>query len=166
MVKKLLTTLLLSLNILCYSQEFEVVDVVVWEAEARSGGKFIGVSPDQFEAQYAIEELRFIKEGTKYHINHSEINVRPVLISKSKSIKEDFISESASLELKYISEIELIALEYMADNDIETAISFYTNVVREKNKDLAKKHLKNLERNYAKYLFEHETPAAIVTSSE
>ena len=148
------------------STDLELVDVVIWEAEAKSGGKFIGVSPDEFEAQIAIDELRFIKEGTKYHILGHEINIMPVLISKNISVKDDFISEDDYLEFKYISEIELIALEYMEANDIETAISFYKSVSREKNSSIVKKRLKVLQANYSKYLFEYEPAAALVTYSE
>lgn len=176
MPTKLLTTLFLIIGLVGFGQDFEVqstelqdfelVDVVVWEAEARSGGKFIGVSPDEFEAQIAIDELRFIKEGTKYHILGHEINVMPVLIAKNISVKDDFISEDDYLEFKYISEIELIALEYMEANDIETAVSFYKSVCREKNSDIVKQRLRTLQSNYSKYLFEYEPAATLVTLSE
>lgn len=171
MPTKLLTTLFLILGLLGFSQnselqDFELVDVVVWEAEARSGGKFIGIAPDEFEAQNAIDELRFIKEGTKYHVLGHDINVMPILIAKNVSVKDDFISEDDYLEFKYISEIELIALEYMEANDIETAVSFYKSVCREKNSDIVKQRLKVLQKNYSKYLFEHEPSAALVTYSE
>lgn len=171
MISKLLFYVLLVIGLFGYSQNnnsesVELVDVIIWEAEAKSGGKFIGVSPDEFEAQTAIDELTFIKEGTKYHIMSHEINMMPVLINKNTSVKDDFISEDDYLEFKYISEIELIALEYMEANDIETAISFYTNVCREKNPAIVTKHLKELQTNYSKYLFEYEPAAALVTYSE
>ena len=94
MPTKLLITLFLFTGLFGFSQDskqadlqdFELVDVVIWEAEAKSGGKFIGVSPDEFEAQIAIDELRFIKEGTKYHIQGHDINVMPVLLSKTVSV--------------------------------------------------------------------------------
>lgn len=176
MVTKLLTRIFLIIGLIGYSQEIEkqdlelqnleLVDVVIWEAEAKSGGKFIGVSPDEFEAQIAIDELSFIKEGTKYHIMGHDINVMPVLLNKNISVKDDFISEDDYLEFKYISEIELIALEYMEANDIKTAISFYKNVCREKNPEIVKRHLKTLQANYSKYLFEYEPASELVTYSE
>ena len=171
MIPNLLFYVLLVVGLFGYSQNdnsesVELVDVIIWEAEAKSGGKFIGVSPDEFEAQTAIDELTFIKEGTKYNIMSHEINVMPVLINKNISVKDDFISEDDYLEFKYISEIELIALEYMEANDIQTAISFYTNVCREKNPAIVTKHLKKLQANYSKYLFEYEPAATLVTYSE
>lgn len=171
MISKLLFSILLVIGLFGYSQNnnsesVELVDVIIWEAEAKSGGKFIGVSPDEFEAQIAIDELRFIKEGTKYQIVGHEINVMPILIAKNISVKDDFISEDDYLEFKYISEIELIALEYMEGNDIDTAISFYTNVCREKNPAIVTKHLRKLQKNYSKYLFEYQPASDLVTYSE
>lgn len=176
MATKLLTTLLLITGLLAFGQntdsqksdlrDFELVEVVIWEADAKSGGKFIGVAPNEYEAEIAIDELRYLKEGTKYHIQGHKINAMPVLMNKNTSIKDDFISEDDYLEFKYISEIELIALEYMEKNDIKTAVSFYKNVNREKNSDILTRRLKNLQSNYSKYLFEYESAATIVTLSE
>lgn len=172
MAAKSLTKLFLILGLIGYSQDntesvnVELVDVVIWEAEARSGGKFVGVSPDEFEAQIAIDELRFLKEGTKYHIVNNDINIKPVLINKNVSVKDDFISEDDYLEFKYISEIELIALEYIKGNDFETAISFYKSVSREKNNTIIKTRLKKLYTNYSKYLFEYESGASLVSYTE
>ena len=171
MAKKLLFKLFFNIGLISYGQntnsvDVELVDVVIWEAHAKSGGKFIGIAPDEFEAQTAIDELKFIKEGTKYHILGHEINVMPVLIAKNISVKDDFISEDDYLEFKYISEIELIALEYIEANDIDTAISFYKSVSREKNSAIIKERLRALHTNYSKYLFEYEPAAALVTFSE
>lgn len=159
-----LLTLLLCVN--SYSQAYDLVNVVTWEANAKSGGLFIGIAPNKHEAQNAIDELSFIKEGTKYEIVHTEINISPILINKNTSVKDDFISEHEYLEYKYISEIELISLEYMEDDDLTMAISFYTNVVREKNKELAERHLKMLKANYSKYIFDHDPNVKLLTFIE
>ena len=155
MKKFILNSLIVFITVSGFSQGYDLVNVVVWEADAKSGGKFFGIAPDKHEAQNAIDELTFIKEGTKYELNHSEINIIPVLVDKNVSVKEDFISDHDYLEYKYISEIELIAIEYMEKGDINMAISFYTNVVREKSKTLAEKHLNILKVNYSKYIFDH-----------
>ena len=65
-----------------------------------------------------------------------------------------------------LREIELIALEYIEANDIDTAISFYKSVSREKNSAIIKERLRVLHTNYSKYLFEYEPAAALVTFSE
>jgi len=169
MVRKILLRLFALISLVGYTQEknipVEFVDVVIYEAETRSGGKFIGVAPDEFNAQSAIDELTFIKEGSKYEIMGSSIHIMPVLIKKTVSIKEDFISEDDFLEFKYISEIELISLEYLESNKIETAISFYKSVSLEKNETIIEKRLRYLQSNYSKYLFDHESAADVVNIS-
>ena len=171
MITKLLLQLLLISGLISYSQnkkintDLELVDVVIFEAEAKSGGKFIGIAPDEFEAQIAIDELSFINEGTKYHILGSDIHIMSILISKSISVKDDFISDDEYFEFKYISEIELIALEYMEANDIDTAISFYKSVSLEKSSEIIEQRLKTLQTNYSKYLFESEQASDLVSYS-
>lgn len=159
--------LIISLSV-TYAQEYtqKIENVIVWQANAKSGGKFIGVAQDAYEASVAIDEVKFIMEGTKYHILQSEINEISVLLDQDVTFEDDFISDDEYLEYKYISKIELVALEYMEKNDIHSAISFYTSVCKEKNKEKVNKYLSKLKSGYSKYLYERETPASLVTFSE
>ena len=144
-----------------------ITNVIIWEANTKSGGKFIGVANDEFEAESVIDEIDYEYQGTKYEITSFNINESTIDLESSEiTPAESFISDHDELEYKYISEIELIALEYVEDNDITTAISFYTNVSRQKSKDLAKKYLETLHTNYSKYLFNVQTPAMLVSFSE
>ena len=151
-----------------YSQDYDkkIVNTIIWQAEAKSGGKFIGIAPDAYEASIAIDEVKFIMEGTKYQILHTEIIETSLLIEGEKSIEEDFISDDEYLEYKYISEIELIALQYINKNGTNKAVSFYTSVCKEKNEEKVTACLNKLYINYSKYLFDTETPATLVTYSE
>ncbi len=142
-------------------------DITVWEANTKSGGKFIGIANDKYEAEIVIDELRFEYEGTKYEvdmINISEANIN--IYNENTTVFDDFISEHPELEYKYISEIELIALQYMEDNSYDTGVKFYMNVSRVKSETRAKQYLENLYSNYSKYLFNIQTPAMLVSYSE
>ena len=165
MKKILLVSAILLSGFQGFSQN--VINAFVWEANTKSGGKFIGVANDEFEAENVIDEIKFEYEGTKYEITSININESVITLeSADTTIEESFISDHDELEYKYISEIELLALEYVEDNDVSTAISFYTNVSRQKSKDLAKKHLESLHKNYSKYLFNVQTPEMLVSYSE
>ncbi|WP_010522417.1 hypothetical protein [Aquimarina agarivorans] len=143
------------------------VNAIVWEANTKSGGKFIGISNDQYEAEIIIDELKFENEGTKYEVDMVNINKTSIALkNENLTVYDDFISDSPDIEYKYISEIELIALQYMEDNSYETGIKFYMNVSRVKSEAKAKHYLETLYTNYSKYLFNIQTPAMLVSYSE
>ncbi|WP_010180361.1 hypothetical protein [Aquimarina agarilytica] len=142
-------------------------DITVWEANTKSGGKFIGIANDQYKAEIVIDELRFEYEGTKYELDMTNVNEASIhLRNDSNTVYDDFISEHPELEYKYISEIELIALQFMEDNSYDTGIKFYMNVSRVKSEAKAKQYLERLYSNYSKYLFNTQTPAMLVSYSE
>lgn len=143
-----------------------VVNTVVWQAETKSGGLFVGVAKTRYEARNTINELKLNKEGTKYEFHFTSIEIVPITISnKYRSATESFKSDHPELKYKYISKIELIALEYVKDNDLHMAVSFYKNASRVKNEDLVRTHLYRLHTNFSKYMFNIESPESIVTMS-
>lgn len=163
---KTIYTITIFLSVCLSSLAQNYVDLVIWKAEAKSGGVFVGLSEDLYEAENAIDELKFDKEGTKYAIVSKETKISRVRIKEgSDSAFEDFKSDHEYLTYKYISEIELISLEYIVDDNLQMAVTFYKNVSRTKNESIIKKHLSSLLVNYSKYLFETETPADLVTMS-
>lgn len=164
MKKITLTFLFFYSFIQAFSQHF--VTTTVWKAETKSGGVFIGVAEDEYEASNVIEELAFEKQGTKYEIVGHEVSEINVNIYDSEDVFEDFVSQNDELEYKYISEIELIALEYIEDNDLNMAIKFYKNVSYKKSESLIQKHLTMLKENYSKYIFEENEASVLVGFSE
>ena len=165
MKKFILLPVIALLSLSGFSQN--LVDVIVWEANTKSGGKFIGVTNDEFEAENVVDEIKFEFEGTKYEIVSFHVNQTTVELKPGQSDAADnFISDHDALAYKYISEIELIALEYVEDNDVTTAVSFYTNVSRQKSKEKAKVYLENLHNNYSKYLFNLQSVEQLVSYSE
>jgi len=138
----------------------------VWKAEARSGGTYIGVAIDDFEAENVIEELSFEKQGSKYEIVGKEIAEIKVNIHDKNSVAEDFKSEHKELEYKYITEIEMISLEYIEDDNIDMAVRFYRNASSVKCRSIIKDHLTELHKNYSKYLFSIDERAILVGYSE
>ncbi len=143
-----------------------MVNTVVWQAQTKSGGLFVGVAKNRYDARNTIKELKVDKAGTKYEFHFTDIQIVPVSISnKYRNAAESFKSDHPILKYKYISKIELIALEYVKDNDLHMAISFYKNASRVKNTDLVKTHLARLHTNYTKFMFNPESPETIVTLS-
>lgn len=144
-----------------------VVNTVVWQAQAKSGGLFVGVAKNRYEARNTINELKVDKSGTKYEFHSTNVQIVPVTISnKYRNAAQAFKSDHPTFKYKYISKIELIALEYVKDNDLHMAISFYKNASNVKNTDLIKTHLSRLHTNYSKYMFNVEQPETIVTLSD
>lgn len=142
------------------------VSATVWQAEARSGGTFIGVAEDDFDAENVIEEIDFENQGTKYEIVGSKIAEVKVNIFEKETVAEDFKSQHAELEYKYITEIEMISLEYIEDDNLEMAIKFYRNASSVKSESLIKDHLTELHKNYSKYIFNENETATLVGYSE
>ncbi len=161
----LLTFVFLHLLLSLSAQNY--ADITLWEANTKSGGKFIGIAADNYDAEITIDELSFEYQGTKYEIDMINISEATIdLDIKSNNVFDDFISEHPELEYKYISEIELIALQYMEDNSYETGIKFYMNVSRVKSETTAKLYLEKLYENYSKYLFNIQTPEMLVSYSD
>ena len=158
----LLTLMLFSIQLV--AQNF--VTTTVWKAEARSGGTFIGVSIDAYEAENTIEEVDFDNQGTKYEIVSSDITESKINIFEKKSVFDDFKSDHAELEYKYITEIEMISLEYIEDNNLEMGIKFYKNASSVKNESIIEEHLTELHKNYSKYIFNVDETALLVGYSE
>jgi len=159
----LITTLLLT-SLQIAAQNF--VSTTVWIAEAKSGGTFIGVSEDDFEAENTIDEIDFEMQGTKYELVGKKIGEVTVNIYNSISVFEDFKSQHAELEYKYITEIEMIALEYIEDDNLDMAVKFYQNASSVKSESLAKIHLTMLHKNYSKYIFNEDERYTLVGYSD
>ncbi len=163
---KLLIVFLLFTSSVFSQRDERVVNTVVWQAQTKSGGLFVGVAKNRYDARNTINELKVDKEGTKYEFHFTDIQIVPVVVSnRYRNATDSFKSDHSVLKYKYISKIELIALEYVKDNDLNMAISFYKNASRVKNTDLIKTHLARLHTNYTKYMFNPESPETIVTMS-
>ena len=161
------TTLIIALIFAFFQMTAQnFVNTTVWKAEAKSGGTFIGIAEDDFDAENIIEEINYEKQGTKYEIMGQAIAEVKINIYDASSVAEDFKSEHAELEYKYITEIEMISLEYIEDDNIEMAIKFYRNASSVKSESIIEKHLTELHKNYSKYLFNTEEPAMLVGYSE
>jgi len=117
------------------------VTTTVWKAEARSGGTFIGIAEDDFDAENVIEEIDFENRGTKYEVVGSQIAEVQINIFDKETAVEDFKSEHAELEYKYITEIEMISLEYIEDDNLEMGIKFYRNASSVKSESIIKELL-------------------------
>lgn len=142
------------------------VTTTIWKAEARSGGYFIGVSENTYEAENTIEEIDFEKQGTKYEIVNSEIAESKINIFDEISVFDDFKSDHKELEYKYITEIEMISLEYIEDDNLKMGIKFYKNASNVKNESIIEEHLTALHKNYSKYIFNVNETALLVGFSE
>ncbi len=140
--------------------------VTVWKAEARSGGTYIGIAEDKFDAENVIEEIDFENQGTKYAIVGKEIGQIKINLYDAVSAKEDFVSDHSELEYRYITEIEMISLEYVQDDNLKMAIQFYKNASSVKSESLIREHLKALHENYSKYVFYENESLLLVGYSE
>ena len=160
--------LLIAFSFFTYLTNAQVlVDAVIWEATTKSGGKIIGVVNDSFEAQETIEEVAFLKEGTKYEIVDASFQDTKInLPNKQTTLKEHFISDNDYLEYKYLSDINLISLQFVEEGDLQAAIAFYKSVSLTKDESVIAERLKMLHRNYSKYLYIDQEPAEIVAADE
>ncbi len=163
-MKKITLLTFIFASIQLVAQNF--VTTTVWKAEARSGGTFIGISTDTYEAENTIEEVDFDNQGTKYEIVSSEIAESKINIFDEISVFDDFKSDHKELEYKYITEIEMISLEYIEDDNLKMGIKFYKNASNVKNESIIEEHLTALHRNYSKYIFNVDETALLVGFSE
>lgn len=167
MMVKILNLLVFSLAFATTINAQRVVNTIVWQAHTKSGGLFLGVAKNRYQARNTINELKIDKAGTKYEFHFTDIQIVPVPINNHfKNASEAFKSDHPILKYKYISKIELIALEYVKNNDLNMAVSFYQNASNLKNLELIRTHLARLNMNYSKYMFNAEQPETIVTLSD
>ena len=152
-MNKLFFLFLTLTSTLIFGQNSYRTSITVWEADTRSGGKFIGIANDQYEAEISIEELIFMNDNSNQKVINSRIYEKTILTQDKIRFEETFESDDPFITYKYFTDAELIALQYMDHQNIEAAVNFYAKLTLEKDKIQAQSHLKNLHDNYAQYLF-------------